>query len=308
MRITQGVMNTRSLAHLQNNLKVIARGQEKLASGKNINRASDDPVGMTRVLDITNTMRLDERYGRNIQDALSELGTTDSTLKSIEELIQRASELAVKGSTFGNSQDQRDAMAAEIDNIIDQVVQLGNTKLGDKYLLAGFKTSTAPFGRSGDTVSYSGTPPTEDFKRSVEIAPGISVDLNLNGQSVLGTVAVAAGATTAGSSGPIETLMELRLNLQAGNLDEVRNRIDELAGDVDTLLDAQATIGALTSRLEMSANRLEERKTVFSRHYAEIQDIDMAETIANLNAQQSTFEASLAITARLFQSSLLSYL
>jgi flagellar hook-associated protein 3 FlgL len=91
-------------------------------------------------------------------------------------------------------------------------------------------------------------------------------------------------------------------------LSEIRTRIDELTVDLNTILSKQAIIGSISNRLELTQGRIDERKAVLTQQYATIQDIDMPETIANLNQQQNMFEASLSITGRLMQTSLLDYL
>jgi flagellar hook-associated protein 3 FlgL len=317
-RVTSMLLSQQSVYYLNKNLSLLSKTQEKLSSGQNINRASDDPVGLTRILDLSNTIRTDSRFAKNIQDAIAEVNTTDKVLDNMVTLVQRAQELATQAANFSNNQDGRDAIALEIDQIINQLIQLGNTDISGKYIFSGFKTDTPPFSRTGDDVVYNGTPTTEDWQREVEISRGIELTLNINGDDLLGQVQVSAAGPplpptfAAGSHGLFKTLIELKQDLQASGdpnqLSEIRTRIDELTVDLNTILSKQAIIGSISNRLELTQGRIDERKAVLTQQYATIQDIDMPETIANLNQQQNMFEASLSITGRLMQTSLLDYL
>lgn len=318
-RITSGFLSDQSINLLNNNLSVLSRLQEKISSGRNINRPSDDPVGLTRILDLSNTLRTDDRYNRNIEDAIAEVNTTDKALGSMVDLIHRAQELATQGANFSNNQSGRDAIALEIDQIINQLVQLGNTDINGKYIFAGMRTGAPPFSRAvgSDDIVYAGTPPAEDWQRTVEISRGIELPININGETMLGQVGVTAAAPlpptfNAGSGGLFKTLIELKIDLQAAGdpnqLQEIRLRLDELSTDMNNVSAMQAVIGSVSNRLELTSGRIDERKSILTKQYAEIQEIDMPKTIADLNYQQNVFEASLGVTARMMQTSLMDFL
>jgi len=317
-RITNSIMTNEALNQLGSNLSSLSAMQKKLSSGQNINRPSDDPIGLTRVLDLSNTIRTDDRYAANVQDALSEANTGDTVMGNMADLVQRAQELATQGANFTNNQDGRNAIALEIDQIINQLVQLGNTDISGKYIFGGFKTDTAPFSRNGDYITYNGTPTTESWQRSVEISRGIQLTTNINGDSLLGQVQVTAAAPplpatySASSHGLFKTLIDLKQDLQAGGdpnqLTEIRSRLDELTTDLNTVLSNQAIVGSTTNRLQVTQDRLDERKSILTQQYSSIQDIDMPSLVANMNQQQNLFEASLSVTGRIMQTSLLDYL
>ncbi|MBX2859618.1 MAG: flagellar hook-associated protein FlgL [Vampirovibrio sp.] len=310
-RVSSGFLTDQAIFHVNTNQLLMSRLQERLASGQNINQPSDDPVGLTRILSLSNTLKTDERFARNIEQATAEVNTSDTVMNNVTDLIHRAKELGVQGATFTNNQNGRDGIALEIDEIINQMVQLGNTAISGKFLFAGMRTSTTPFNRIGDDVTYAGTPATEDFGRPAEISRGVEVDININGENLLGQASLATSIPPVfnpGSGGVFRTLIELKLNLEQGDTDEVRLRLDELDTDLNNVLAQQARVGSVSNRLNLTANRLQEREAIFTQQYASIQDIDMAATIADLNQQESTFQASLAVTARAIQPSLLNFL
>lgn len=317
-RVSSGALSRQSIYYLSQNMTTLSDLQKKMASQQNINQPSDDPVGLTRLLDISNTINSDNRYASNISDGITETNTTDTVMSNMTNLIQRAQELATQAANFTNNQDGRNAIALEIDQIINQMVQLGNTDISGKYLFGGFKTDTPPFTRAGDDITYNGTPTTETWQRSTEVSAGILVQINVNGDNILGQVQVAIPspplpATFSGAShGLFHTLINLKQDLEAGGdpaqLTEIRTRLDELTTDLNTVLAQQSTIGSITNRLSLTQSRIADRKSVLTQQYASIQDIDMPKTVADLNQQQNAFQASLAVTGRLLSVSLLDYL
>lgn len=312
-RITTSYMKNQALSYLNTNMSLLSSMQQTLSSGQNINTPSDDPVGMTRILALSNTLKVDARYSSNAQDALAESNTADTSISSMVELIQRAQELTTQAANFTNNQDGRNAIALEINQIIDQLVQLGNTDIGGKYIFGGLKTDAPPFSRSGDDVTYSGNPTSESWQRDVEIARGVTVTINVNGQDLLGSSSVSAGPpVTVSGAGIFRTLVQLKQNLgdstSPTQLADIRTRLDELTTDMNTVLGKQAVVGANSNRLNLTQDRIDERKSILTQEYASIQDIDMPSLIANINQQQNVFEASLNITGRLMQTSLLDFL
>jgi flagellar hook-associated protein 3 FlgL len=306
-------MQNQALSYLNRNMSLLSSLQQTMSSGQNINRPSDDPVGLTRILALSNTLKTDERYGNNVQDSVAEANTADAAIDSMVGLIQRAQELTTQAANFTNNQDGRNAIGLEIDQIISQLVQLGNTDIGGKYIFGGYRTDTPPFTRTGDDVTYSGNPTTESWQRNVEIARGVQLTINVNGQEMLGGSTVNAGPpVTVTGSGLFQTLAQLKLNLQDSasptQLDDIRTRLDQLTTDLNTVLSKQAVIGAVSNRLTLTQDRIDERKSILTQQFASIQDIDMPTTIANINQQQNVFEASLQVTGRLMQTSLLNFL
>jgi flagellar hook-associated protein 3 FlgL len=315
-RITSNFLSQQSVNYLHNNLQSVSALQQKISSGQNINRASDDPVGLTRILSLSNTLSVDSRYGRNIQSAVSEANTADTVMSNMVDLVQRAQELSTQAASVTNNQDGRNAIALEIDQIINQMVQLGNTDIGGQYIFGGMKTDSPPFARTGDTVTYTGTPNTQSWQRELEIARGVTVSVNTNEQDLLGQADVTSAGPpvtfAAGASGIFKTLLTLKNNLtnstDPNQLTEIRTRLDELTTDMNTIVGQQSVVGSVSNRLDLSQNRIDQRKSILTQQYASIQDIDAPSAIANLNSQQNILDASLNITARVLQTSLLSYL
>ena len=317
-RITSAFQTNQSVNYLQGNLSTLSQIQKKIAAGQNISLPSDDPIGLVSVLHLSNTLRTDERYGNNIQDAIAEGNTADSVMSSMVDLVQRAQELTTQAANFTTNQDGRTSISLEIDQVINQMVQLGNTDIGGRYIFGGAKTDSPPFARTGDNVTYTGTPSNQAWQRNFEISRGTELNINTNGNDLIGNVQVTTAGPplpvvfSAGSQGVLKTLVELKQDLQASGdpnqLTEIRKRLDELTANMNTVSSKQAIVGAVSNRLQLSQGRIDERKSILTQQYASIQDVDLPSAYADLNSRQNTLEASLSVTARVLQTNLLSYL
>ena len=98
MRVTQRSIVYGSTANLQDSLARSQRVQEKLTSGKEISRPSDNPTDVHTALDFRATIRRADQLKRNADDGLAMLGTADTALTDTSNLIKRARDLAVQGA------------------------------------------------------------------------------------------------------------------------------------------------------------------------------------------------------------------
>jgi flagellar hook-associated protein 3 FlgL len=299
-RISSSFATRQALQYLNANQTAYAKSQAKLSTGKNLLTVSDDPVNTVRLLDLKSTQVADERYGKNIDNAQNELDVSDGALQSFTNIIQRAKELATQGASDTLGQANRDAVAKEIDSLINQAVQIGNTKIGEQYLFSGFKTTTPPFSRSGDVITYSGTPTNENWQRNTEIAPSVTLTTNVNGDNLLGST------TTNGSV--FDTLVKLKQDLNAGNTANINSRLDILQGNLNNILAQSATVGAAQNQITLTRNRLADRKVSLDSQVSQIQDVDVAKVISDSNLQQTLYQASLSVTGKVLQTSLLNYI
>jgi flagellar hook-associated protein 3 FlgL len=320
-RVSSLQQTIQSNYYMQNNLFRLTELQRKISSNRNIENPSEDPVAYNRLMNIQSAKVIEERYTTNLNAAKAELSTADGAIKSLTDLVNRAKELAIQGASDTNSATNRNAIAVEINSMIDEVVRIGNTQYAGKYIFGGMNvtgivppavTSTPIFNRTAtNQVDYSGTGTTANpsFERKVEIAPGITLPMNVNGFTVFGSVqpnGAPPPATT--GTGIVRTLTELMNNLQANNTTDIQTRITELDSDLTNILNEQAKIGGIQSQMELTENRMIAQQAARDEQFNAIQSVDLAKTISELNFQQTAYEASLGVTGRLFQTSLLNYL
>jgi flagellar hook-associated protein 3 FlgL len=131
--------------------------QNQAATQKRINKPSDDPLAATRVLGARTEERGTSQFVKNITNVKSFLEFTDQNLAELSEILVRAKELAISQSSDASAgADTRKITAEEVAQIYHQSVQIGNRKLGDRFIFGGFKTQDSPFNNDGEYFGDAG--------------------------------------------------------------------------------------------------------------------------------------------------------
>jgi len=178
-RITTGMTQRNILADLNRVNERLVRTQQKVASNKEITRPSDDPFNTSRALALRTSLDGTQQYQRNIEDAQGWQETAEQALNTITEAIHRAHELATQGATDTTDANAREAIAHELDQLIESVKQSANTTYRGRYVFSGTTTDVPPY---GTTDAYAGS--ATDIER--QIGPGVAITLTLVGSTVLG--------------------------------------------------------------------------------------------------------------------------
>lgn len=278
-----------------NNLERMQKDQDMLASGKRINKPSDDPVAVANSLRIRTDMSRNDAYTKNVDDAKSWLDLTDSSLGQIGDLLQRTRDLAVQGSNGTLTQTDMQNIAAEIDQLKKQMIQVGNTQYNGRYIFAGFKTDTQPFNETSNT--YSGDNGTIKFEVG---AGGNKMQINVTGDKVFDV--------SSGTSQLLNMMDNLKNALNSGDHQAVSNTIADIDKELENVLSIRADAGAKSNRLDLTKNRLQSDNYNFTTLLSKNEDADMAQVITNLKMDENVYRASLAAGARIIEPSLIDFL
>lgn len=179
--------------------------QEQLSDGKAIHRPSDDPVKTVRSLRFNTNLAMNEQFTQNLQDAQSWMDNTDGAMADLSSIMSKVNELVISADDTKTTSDLN-TIGKQIDEMINQIVSIGNTKIGDRYIFAGQNDSTQPFMRTTikdpnsdkmqEVVVYNG----DSSKISMPIQQGAvnpnQDSINLNGADVFGPVKDVYGQQT----------------------------------------------------------------------------------------------------------------
>ncbi|MFJ7282327.1 flagellar hook-associated protein 3 [Pseudomonas sp. NPDC099000] len=165
MRISTAQFYESSAANYQKNFANVVKSSEEASSLVRVNTAADDPVGASRLLQLGQQASMLDQYKANTNTLKATLGQTEAVMTSINNVLQRAQELAVGAGSGGYTDADRQANAKELGQIEEQLLSLMNSKdENGKYIFAGSKGDTAPFSRNSDgTYSYNGDQVTLDL-------------------------------------------------------------------------------------------------------------------------------------------------
>ena len=200
MRVTFNAFPDTLLGRLQSLGGEQNKALTQLSTGQRIAAPSDDAPAMQRILNLRTEKKQNQQFHRNATDGLERSKVTFSTLEQLKDLLVRSSELAANLSGASSDQEFK-AKASEIDQLIQQGVNLGNTKLRGSYLFSGESTEVIPF----QTESTNGRISAVAYKGSEKDA------LMHIGEGESMTIGVSATAQENGDvSGILNEMIRLR--------------------------------------------------------------------------------------------------
>ena len=222
MRVTFNSFPDTLLGRLQSLGSEQNKALTQLSTGQRLAAPSDDAPAMQRILNLRTEKKQNQQYHRNATDGLETSKVTFSTLEQLKDLLVRSSELAANLSGASSDQEYK-AKAAEIDQLIQQGVNLGNTKLRGSYLFSGESKEVLPFQTE-----------TENGKIKSVAYKGSSTEAKMHiGEGESMKIAVSATAQENGDvAGILNEMIRLRDAMSAysyGNVNKIRTGLGDKA-------------------------------------------------------------------------------
>lgn len=178
MRVADKVAFDQVNSNIAKNRSEMATLQNQAATQKRVTKPSDDPVASSRVLFARTELRGNEQFIKNLNYARGFLDYTEQSLTELSELLVRAKELAISQASDGSTNEQaKRAVAAEIRQLHEQLVRVGNRKLGERFIFGGFKTTETPFDSEGN---YKG----DNGEMKIHVDKASFLPMNLPGNAV----------------------------------------------------------------------------------------------------------------------------
>jgi flagellar hook-associated protein 3 FlgL len=283
-----------NLNRLKSNLDSV---QEMMASQKKIFRPSDDAIGFSRGVEIEADRGLISQYKRNL-DRLKTLGAMyDSSVTTVHDLLTRAKEIAVTQSSDTMDASTRKSSAEEIKGIIEHLITIGNTKIGNNYVFGGKKSDITPFVL--DSGDYSVT-----FQGSREV-PSVFID-----KGELEKMGISGYDIFYGSGGfsIFGTLKDLKEALETNNAGAIRNSLDTINTALDLTENNVAYVGTYTGKIDTLVDSQATKDLRYTELMSELMDADMAQLVSDFNMLTNAYQTSLYSMSKLQEFNILNYL
>jgi flagellar hook-associated protein 3 FlgL len=290
-RVTQRSISNNAMIGLQASITRLGAVQQQLTSGKLISKPSDSPSGTVTALQLRSESRAYSQYSRNAQDGVSWLNTLDSTLSDSISQVSRVRDLTVQGlSTGTGTVEGREALATEIDQLKQSLISNGNKTYLGRPVFGGTTSGATAYDASGTFVGDT-TPVTRT------LGPGATTRVDVSGPEAFGT----------GTAQLFTILSDISNHL--------RNDPSSLSGDLTRLdaasvrmQNAQADVGARTSRVEQLQQNAEDQILNLKSSLSLVENVDLPKTIMDLQLQQTAYQAALGATSKVIQPSLMDFL
>jgi flagellar hook-associated protein 3 FlgL len=283
----------------------LAKSQAQIAAQKQVLNPSDAPDQSAAILRLKSVLGRQDSYSKSLDTVNTRLNAEDTTLRSANNLIFRVKEISVQAANDTLSSADRQALATELKGLRGALLSLANTQDSNgNYLFSGSRVSQPAFAAdsSGQTV-YQG----DQTHMKVMVGENQSIPINRSGSDAF----VRVVRTTDGTSTGISFFQAL------DDLITGVNRSDQSAmqrglGEVDSLQEgislAQASVGTDMKVVEQQLNVVQDTTLSLKTTLSNIEDLDYATAITQMNKQMLALEAAQNSFAKISQLSLFNYI
>ena len=298
MRITQRAVTLTSLQGLYTNLGAVSKLQQQLTSGKTISKPSDDPTGTNTALITRQGIAGNAQQARNISDGKTFLGATDSALQDMLSQVQKVRDLTVQAMNDGSldAAAQQD-IATQVTGLRESLLGQANQVVQGHPLFGGVTSGGIAYDATGKYVGAGdGSNPATWTVRRVSDVESLRVDTTgpeafgdpASGKDLFAVVGSIAGHV--GNSSALQT--------DLGDLDAVIKKMTTALADIGTRSDRMDTAAQVNTAASLNLQTQQQQ----------VEDIDLAKTIMNLQMQQNGYQAALSATAKALTPTLVDYL
>lgn len=310
MRITNAMISSTYLRNLNTNLTTLDKYSSQLATGKRITKLSDDPVGVLGSMQARVKLSRLAQYQSNVGTAQDWMTETETSLTELNKILKTAYERTLEASSDTLNDSDRHAIAEEIGQLRDHVLNVANSKISNKYIFGGYNTSTSPFKLDEATgkLFYNGldvsteTPALLAEKEqniSFEIGYDMTMEISMNGLELLGS----------GDSNIYNILDELYNALESGSSGKsISPYIEQVQSAQEDVLSRLAEVGGKTNRLDLIENRYAEDEINYAEIKSKVEDTDQAEAIMQYKMAESVYLLALQVGSNIIQPTLVDYL
>jgi len=262
--------------------------QERILTGKRINRPSDDPGGAEAVMRLRTSQTEIGQFQRNAQTANQKLSAADGPLDNYQTILERVKTLVTQGLSDTTTPLVREGLAIEIETLRTRIINVANSQNGDEYVFGGTRQNAPPFDYA--TATPAATPTTAQY---IQIEPGANA------------IAVGVTAETIFSDTTSTIFADLTnaANAMRGTGDAAADKatlqttITRLNTFRDLAINAQTRVGANMNVTEIASENLGINFLSFDERVTAIEGADFGESAIGLTEAQRALEATLQIAA-----------
>ena len=309
MKISNAFLFDRAGQQMSQLQAQLVKSQGQMASGKQVVRPSDDPNRVATIDRLNTLLARQESYMTNMNLVKARFDIEEGTVGSAINLMYRAKELTVQASNDTLTTVDRGAIATELRGLRNQLLSLANAQdTNGNYLFAGSRVTEPPFAQPGGNVQVSPAYQGDQTRMEVTIGDQRSLPLNRAGSEVF----VRVVRTDSNGQGQGVEFFQAFDDLIHGVENGRGSDIQRGNGEIDRMLEglnlAQADIGTDQAILEHQKSGTEDRLITLRTNLSDVQDLDYAKAIADMNKQMLSLEAAQSSFAKISQLNLFQFL
>ncbi len=326
MRVTQSATTRQYMRNLNRNLSSVNSYNDKISSGRQFNRAHENPASAARALMIRRTLLSNQTYQNNLDTAEEILSSAESSLRLMSSVSQEIGERIIYGMNGTQSQTERDITAENLDNLSQELIKMANIDFSGRYLFSG-SNNAPPFttGENGELLFNGQAVDTatsfDDFPMNkrlyVDIGLGLKTDgTNIDPQSALevsvsGVEALGFGTDENGLPRNLISLTQHIANAFRDpntTTDELGEMLDAVEGAKKNLLVTLTSLGSRSNFIEFNRQRLESDEFNLTKSQTDVEGIDQAATITEYKVSEMAYRATLQMGTHVIPPSIFDFI
>ena len=299
MPISTRVYNELAMSTLNRITGDIQGIQQRIATGRNILKTSDNPAVGAKISFTKDQKILLERYNSNIDRAQNRLSQAESAIGTGVNILQRVYELAVQARNDTYNAGDRKLIAMEVRNLRDQILNLANSRdTNGKYIFAGYKVDSKPFvsDENGDIV-HAG----DRGIHALQISDNQHISTSLDGADVFLRVPGDENIETVFSG-----LDSMIASLERGEMEDTD--IDKVNKALEHFSLQQTKLGSQMNRAELQRGVNEKRLLLINEDISNLEDADIAKLVTDLQAKLVSRNAAQQTFIKIAQDNLFNYI
>jgi flagellar hook-associated protein 3 FlgL len=261
----------------------VLTAQQQAGSGLRVQKPSDDPVAAAAARRETSRKALADAGVSATDAASTQLEGTDSALNDVFASLTSARDLAVGNASSTASAENRTAAASQVRMIRDQMVALGNTNVGGRYVFSGYRDQAPAFSENGTFVGDTST-------KEVQALPGLRVKSSISGDQVFGTNSPDSMFTV---------LDKLASALDANDPDAVRDTLKDLDANQNRVLAARSQVGGMLDNAKVAGAVASQRSAQATTEKSRLIEVDEITAATNMVQAQNALNSALTIAQQI---------
>jgi len=285
------------LADMQQSQTAVNTALQEVATGKRVTVPSDDPAASADMVQNTIETANVDQYTQNVSSMLSMVQTADSSLGSVVTSLTQAISLGTEGANGTNNASNLQAIATQVQGILQSVVLQANASYQGTYLFSGTETSSAPYTASSSSSSgyaYNGN----NDVNSVAVGDDLNVQVNVPGSQIFSN-------SSADVLGSLSTLVTA---LQSGDATAIGNATTAVSAALSNVSQQRVFYGNAESQLNSQETYLQQETVNLTSQQSSLVDANEAQAATDLSQAETANNAAEAAAAKVLPDTLLNYL
>lgn len=299
MPISTKLFNDQAINRFNQLTADIQSTQSKVATGKNVVRASDDPIAAANIAFTKDQKVMLDRFDTNIDRARTRLNLAENMLSETMNVVTRIYELTIQARNDSLSAVDRQAIGIEVSELRDTLAGFANSRdSAGNYLFSGYKSNQQPFVETdAGTIEFHG----DRGVHSVQISETLRANTGLDGADLFMRV-----DTDNGTQPLFDIVDKLASDLEGGVINEPS--IAEMEKVVDHIAIQQTHVGSQLSKINRQENVIERRVLLMEENLSALEDADLARLVTDLQSQIVSRDAAQQAFVKIGQQSLFDYI